>query len=469
MESNIKPPVFRSPVVLLVDDQALVANRVKDLLKTESDMVLHFCPDPAVAIAQAMQIKPTVILMDLVMPHIDGLTLCRVFRDTQETADIPIIMLSANDDGLTKAHAFNSGANDYLVKLPEAVEFVARIRYHSKNYITKLERDEAYEALCRSQTSLEEVNLRLQQMAHHDNLTKLPNRSLLIDQLSQALARAKRNKHLVAVLFLDLDEFKPINDHYGHHSGDEVLKAVAQRLLSSVRETDIVARLGGDEFVCVLSEIQDCESAAIVAQKIIQSIAIPIPLVGDRQCLLGISIGISIFPGDSCNIDRLLAYADHAMYESKRKGKNCYSFFEKEAENNPSNNFFLEFSDEDLFGIEQIDRQHIHLVHLINHINLAIVNIESPQTILGLFDQLLDETILHFKTEEALFKQYNYPGYQAHKEDHQYLLARLPELKAQFFHQDAEQLVLQEIKAWLLNHIKHADKNAIEFVIAHGA
>lgn len=147
MEPQVKQPVFSSPVVLLIDDQALVAHRVKDLLKNEPDITLHYCPDPAAAIAQALQIKPTVILLDLVMPNIDGLTLCRVFRDTQETADIPIITLSANDDGQTKAHSFASGTNDYLVKLPEQTEFIARIRYHSKSYVIKLERDEAYIAL----------------------------------------------------------------------------------------------------------------------------------------------------------------------------------------------------------------------------------------------------------------------------------------------------------------------------------
>jgi two-component system chemotaxis family response regulator WspR len=334
MEPQVKQPIFRSPVVMLIDDQALVAYRVKDLLKSEPDITLHYCKDPATAIAQALKIKPTVILMDLVMPNIDGLTLCRVFRDTQETADIPIIMLSANDEGETKAHSFNSGANDYLVKLPESTEFIARIRYHSKSYIIKLERDEAYEALCQSQVELEAVNVRLQHMAHQDALTQLPNRPLLLDRLTMVLAQAKRNKQFIAVLFLDLDNFKPVNDLYGHQAGDEVLKTVAQRLLTCVRETDTVARLGGDEFAIILAELNDPLSVAAVAEKIILSISAPIMLTGDRQHKLGISIGISIFPDDAKEIDRLLAYADHAMYESKRGGKNRYSFYKNSGQKN---------------------------------------------------------------------------------------------------------------------------------------
>jgi two-component system chemotaxis family response regulator WspR len=333
MEALFKHPVFRLPVVLLIDDQALVAHRVKDLLKNDPDITLHCCANPAVAIAQARLIKPTVILMDLVMPHIDGLTLCRVFRDNQETADIPIVMLSANDDGATKAFAFASGANDYLVKLPEQTEFIARIRYHSKSYIIKLERDEAYEALCQSQYALEAVNARLQRMAHQDELTQLPNRPLFIDRLAMTLAQAKRDNLSVALLFLDLDDFKPVNDLYGHQAGDDVLKIVAQRLLGCVRETDTVARLGGDEFAIILSGLDDLLYAATIAEKIIESISAPIKLTGDRQSILGVSVGISIFPEDGTDIDRLLAYADHAMYESKRGGKNRYCFF-KDADQN---------------------------------------------------------------------------------------------------------------------------------------
>lgn len=469
MESQVKKPVFRSPVVMLIDDQALVAHRVKDLLKNEPDITLHYCSDPAAAIAQARQIKPTVILMDLVMPNIDGLTLCRVFRGTQDTADIPIIMLSANDDGATKAHSFTSGADDYLVKLPDQIEFIARIRYHSKSYIIKLERDEAYVALCQSQLALEAVNARLQRMAHQDELTQLPNRPLLIDRLAMALAQAKRDKQSIAVLFLDLDNFKPINDLYGHQAGDDVLKTVAQRLLNCVRGTDTVARLGGDEFAIVLGKLDNPHYAETIAKKVIQSVSEPILLAGDKQSNLGVSIGISIFPEDGKEIDRLLAYADHAMYESKRGGKNRYSFFKDAEQNKGINNILLEFKEEYLCGIQLLDQQHIGLVHRLNHLNMTINSAEEPEMILALFDQLLDETRQHFISEEDLLEHYHFPGYQAHKVDHLQLLAKLLDLKDRFHYQGGELVLLQHIKTWLLNHIQYADKEVVAFLLAQGA
>ncbi len=469
MESKIKPPVFPSPIVMLIDDQALVANRVKDLLKNDPDITLHYCQDPTTAIAQALKIKPTVILLDLVMPNIDGLTLCRVFRDTQEVTDIPIVMLSANDDGQTKAHSFTSGANDYLVKLPEQTEFVARIRYHSKSYIIKQERDEAYEALCQSKVALEAVNVRLQQMAHQDELTQLPNRPLLLDRLAMALAQAKRNKQYISVLFLDLDDFKQVNDLYGHQAGDDVLKTVAQRMLTCVRETDTVARLGGDEFAIVLAELNKPLSVAAVAEKIIHITSAPIMLTGDRQCEIGVSIGISIFPDDAREIDRLLAYADHAMYESKRGGKNRYSFFKDSGQNEEIDNVLLEFKEEYLCGINLIDQQHIHLVHLLNHLNLAINTAQEPKRILALFDQLLDEIRRHFISVEELLEQYHFPYSQEHKTEHLRLLASLSELNTFFHKQGSKFIALQDIKDWLLNHIQYANKDAVAFLLARGA
>jgi len=468
MESKIKNPVFLSPVVMLIDDQALVANRVKDLLKNDPDITLHYCQDPATAIAQALKIKPTVILLDLVMPNIDGLTLCRVFRDTQEVTDIPIVMLSANDDGQTKAHSFASGANDYLVKLPEQTEFVARIRYHSKSYIIKQERDDAYEALCQSQVALEAVNARLQQMAHQDELTQLPNRPLLLDRLAMALARAKRNKQFFAVLFLDLDDFKQVNDLYGHQAGDDVLKEVAQRMLTCVREIDTVARLGGDEFAVVVVELDNPLSVAAFAERIIQSISAPIMLAGDRQCAIGVSIGISIFPDDAREIDRLLAYADHAMYTCKRGGKNRYSFFKDSVEKEEMDNVLLEFKDEYLYGIDLIDQQHIHLVYLLNRLNLAINSDQEPKRILALFDQLLDETRLHFVSEEELLERYQFPELLEHKAGHLKLLASLTELNTLFHKQGGKFIALQDIKAWILNHIQYANKDAVTFLLARG-
>jgi len=150
------PPVFskRTITVLLVDDQEIVAEAVRRMLSGEPDIKLEYCQDPTKALDLARKIHPTLILQDLIMPGIDGLTLVRFFRASEDTRRIPLIVLSTKEDPGTKAEAFAMGANDYLVKLPDKVELIARIRYHSKAYITLLERNETYEALLASQAAL---------------------------------------------------------------------------------------------------------------------------------------------------------------------------------------------------------------------------------------------------------------------------------------------------------------------------
>lgn len=143
-----------SPVVLLVDDQAIVGHAVRQMLTPETDIQLHFCQDPLKAIAAANEIRPTVILQDLVMPEMDGLTLLKFFRANPATRETPMIVLSSKEEATTKAQAFALGANDYLVKLPDRIELVARIRHHSRGYIAQLERNEAYRKLAEREQQL---------------------------------------------------------------------------------------------------------------------------------------------------------------------------------------------------------------------------------------------------------------------------------------------------------------------------
>jgi sigma-B regulation protein RsbU (phosphoserine phosphatase) len=140
--------------VLLIDDQAIVAAAVKRMLETETDITFHYCQDPNQALPKALEVSPTVILQDLVMPDIDGLTLVKFFRAHPRLKNVPLIVLSTREEAATKAEAFALGANDYLVKLPDRIELIARIRYHSAGYINLLQRNEAYEALLVSQQLL---------------------------------------------------------------------------------------------------------------------------------------------------------------------------------------------------------------------------------------------------------------------------------------------------------------------------
>ena len=152
-------------------------------------------------------------------------------------------------------------------------------------------------------------------------MTDLPNRALLLDNLKHSVSLAKRNYYKVAVLFLDLDEFKQVNDTLGHDVGDLLLQEVADRLKGLVRASDTVARVGGDEFIFVLDNIGSGEHAVVIANKVIAAISEPFDLQGQR-CHVGGSIGISIYPEDSLDSETLIKQADGAMYLAKQSGKN---------------------------------------------------------------------------------------------------------------------------------------------------
>lgn len=178
----------------------------------------------------------------------------------------------------------------------------------------------------------------LKNLAHFDGLTNLPNRTLLEDRLKLALAYAKREKKMLAVMFLDLDLFKEINDLYGHVVGDLVLKQVALRLSTCVRESDTVARLGGDEFIVLLPMIEVEGDAIIVANKIVQAIAQPISTV-EANLHVTASIGIAMYPQHGMDEKLLMLNADMAMYQSKRKGKNRAQVFDANMHSQPIKGF----------------------------------------------------------------------------------------------------------------------------------
>lgn len=154
-------PSSDKPIVLLVDDQPFVAEVIRRFLSSEADLILHYCSDPNEAVVMAMRLRPSVILQDLVMPDVDGLAIVGRFRAEAATKDTPIIVLSSKEDPQTKSLAFSVGANDYLVKLPDQLELVARVRYHSNAHRSRVQRDEAFRALRESQQQLLESNTAL--------------------------------------------------------------------------------------------------------------------------------------------------------------------------------------------------------------------------------------------------------------------------------------------------------------------
>ena len=175
-------------------------------------------------------------------------------------------------------------------------------------------------------SELKEVEHQLAHLAHHDELTGLPNRLYFKDQLEKALHAAKRHHYTMALLYLDLDGFKQINDRYGHDAGDKLLKEVAQRIKQGIREEDTIARLGGDEFIILLQQIHHPGDAALVAAHIVDAVGLPVELEG-QSVTPSTSIGISIYPNDAESAAGLQKAADRAMYQAKEQGKNSYKFF----------------------------------------------------------------------------------------------------------------------------------------------
>lgn len=186
-----------------------------------------------------------------------------------------------------------------------------------------------YIAIFSDITSEKENEERLHNLAHYDQLTGLPNRILFNERLRYALTQAERNQQQVAVMFLDLDGFKPVNDNLGHAAGDRLLHLVAQRLKHCLRASDTVARFGGDEFTVVLPTIDEAQSAALIAEKIISEVARPYD-IDANTVQITTSVGISLYPRDCHTPHELIHHADNAMYQAKRHGKNQYRFYQQE-------------------------------------------------------------------------------------------------------------------------------------------
>ncbi len=196
-------------------------------------------------------------------------------------------------------------------------------------------------AICRDVSENRRSQEQLFHMAHHDSLTGLPNRKLFLDRLHQAMAMARRLKLKSAVLFLDLDRFKLVNDTLGHAFGDRILKEISRRLISCVREADTVARFGGDEFTVVLSNVENKAGVEQVAQKILKELARPM-VFEERELFITVSVGISLYPEDGTDAAALIKKADIAMYAAKNEGKNCYHHYSPEMELDAEKRLILE-------------------------------------------------------------------------------------------------------------------------------
>lgn len=324
-EAAFPAPFRQSIMVLLVDDQLVVGEAIRRALLDQPEAEFHYCSNPLDALAIAKRVQPTVILQDLVMPAMSGLELVHQYRADPETKNIPVIVLSTKEEATVKSEAFRAGANDYLVKLPDRIELIARIRYHSAAYLSQIQRDEAYSALRKSQQDLMETNLELQRLTNVDGLTGLSNRRYFNEYIESEWRQAIRESAPISLLMVDIDHFKQYNDTYGHLAGDEVLRSVAQTVMRSFRRPkDLAARFGGEEFVVILPQTA-AGDLRMLADKVVNAVeALNLPhsasMAGGKVTIS--AGGATSTPRNGDSFFSLIEAADKALYEAKRMGRN---------------------------------------------------------------------------------------------------------------------------------------------------
>lgn len=256
-------------------------------------------------------LHPDIILTDIQMPVMDGIEMSRKIKALDKGARI--ITLTAFNDTSSLLESINIGINHYVLKPINMEKLIATIKQCLNDI--KMERQ------------IRDQNAHIQQMAYYDSLTGLPNRELFKEFLNQSLAHAHRHKRLLAILFLDLDRFKIINDTLGHAVGDQLLQAVTQRLRQCCRrEQEKVSRRGGDEFIILLPDLDSAQEAVNVAQKILHAFNFAF-VIPKHELFIGTCIGISFFPEDGSDADTLIKNADMAMYCAKEQGRNRYHLY----------------------------------------------------------------------------------------------------------------------------------------------
>jgi diguanylate cyclase (GGDEF)-like protein len=295
--------------VLLIEDNPGDARLIEEMIREDPDapFTLHYVDRLSQGLEHLSSNGETgLVLLDLSLPDSMGLeTFSRVYA---HSPTVPIIVLTGNDDQNTALSAVKGGAQDYLVKGRLDRELLLRSMHYS------IER--------------KRYQVQLEHQANYDALTGLPNRNLLHDRLRQAVY-SQRASRAIAVVFMDLDHFKFVNDSLGHSTGDLLLKAMAERLRTVLREGDTVGRVGGDEFVLILNDQSNEEIIYRAMQRISAKVSEPITIEG-KELYVTSSAGISIYPQDGRDVDTLLKNADAAMYRAKDHGRSNFQFYTSE-------------------------------------------------------------------------------------------------------------------------------------------
>ncbi len=307
----------RQATILLVDDDENSLDLMESMLIAAGHEVVCAASGEA-ALASINEEIPDLVLLDVMMPGMGGFEVMRQLKSNPETHAIPIILITAQNDRDSRARGLKEGGAEFLTKPVERIELLLRVG--------NLLKMKAYqESIVNHNLALDE---HIQWLAHFDSLTGLPNRALLEQRAGLVISMAHRNHTRFAVMFLDLDHFKSINDTMSHHIGDELLKSVSKALLSTVRKQDTVSRLSGDEFFLILPET-DPDGAEALAKKILSVLTHQF-MIEQYELEISASIGIAMYPKDGDNLETLSRHADAAMYRAKQNGRNNYCFFTEE-------------------------------------------------------------------------------------------------------------------------------------------
>jgi diguanylate cyclase (GGDEF)-like protein len=338
--------------ILIVDD---MPNNLRFLSTTltEQGYKVRSVTEGLMALTVAEAAKPDLILLDIMMPNIDGYEVCQRLKANEQTCDIPVIFLSALDEVLDKVKAFSVGGVDYITKPFQLEEVLARIQTHlslrfAQKEISQLNAELEQRVRQRTAQLEQEIAERLQvqerllHLALHDVLTGLPNRTWFMKRLEQLLQQVhQQSGYHFAVLFLDCDRFQAVNDSLGHLVGDQLLVSIARRIELCLRPGTMLCRLGGDEFAILLQDTEKPSDTIKVANGILHELAAPFQ-IGDYQVFTNVSIGIAMGSDIYKQPEHILRDADTAMYRAKANGKACYQMFEQTMHSRALHNFQLE-------------------------------------------------------------------------------------------------------------------------------
>jgi diguanylate cyclase (GGDEF)-like protein len=293
-----------APTIMIVDDDRSMLITMRTVLENDGYRIEEH-ENGATALSTCQQELPDLVLMDALMPGMDGFSACKALRELPGGEHLPILIVTALEDENSIDRAFSAGANDFI---PKPVNFAVL-----RQRIARL-------------LDASQAEKHVRHLAYHDTLTGLPNRRTFIERLQAMMGEPHDESDMIAVMFMDLDRFKMVNDTLGHDAGDLLLKSVTARIQKLLRSSDLVARLGGDEFTILLDHVKSVEVIAKIANKVCQRLAEPFMLM-NQQVYVSTSIGISIYPNDSRDVNTLIKYADTAMFKAKET-RNSFSFYE---------------------------------------------------------------------------------------------------------------------------------------------